>query len=159
MELKKIILNIKRLYKDYVSKYLKKILIALFFSFLVAGTTSSIAWLLDPAVKKIFIENDRTYAIFIPILIIIAFSVKGISLYSARSITIVLGGKVKEQLQNELASNILLSDTEILESKHTGKYISNLTYDVGLVNALSSTALLNLMKDTLTLSFLLFVMF
>ena len=159
MELKKIIQNIKRLYKDYVSKYLKKILIALFFSFLVAGTTSSIAWLLDPAVKKIFIENDRTYAIFIPILIIIAFSVKGISLYLARSITIVLGGKVKEQLQNELASNILLSDTEILESKHTGKYISNLTYDVGLVNALSSTALLNLMKDTLTLSSLLFVMF
>ena len=149
MELKTIIFYIKRLYKDYISKYLNKIFIALFLSFLVAGTTSAIAWLLDPAVKKIFIDNNKTYAIIIPIAIIIAFSTKGISLYLARSITLVLGQKVKEQLQNELASNILLSDTETLESKHTGKYISHLTYDVGLVNTLASNALLNVMKDLL----------
>ncbi len=159
MELKTIIFYIKRLYKDYISKYLNKIFIALFLSFLVAGTTSAIAWLLDPAVKKIFIDNNKTYAIIIPIAIIIAFSTKGISLYLARSITLVLGQKVKEQLQNELASNILLSDTETLESKHTGKYISHLTYDVGLVNTLASNALLNVMKDSLTLISLLFVMF
>ena len=159
MKINKIIFYIKRLYKGYVRKYLNKILIALFLSFLVAGTTSAIAWLLDPAVKKIFLENDKTYALVIPILIVLAFSTKGISLYLARSITVVLGNRVKQQLQNELAESILLSDTEALESKHTGKYISHLTYDVGLVNALSSTALLNLMKDSLTLISLLFVMF
>ena len=159
MKINKIIFYIKRLYKGYIKQYLSKIFLALFLSFLVAGTTSAIAWLLDPAVKKIFIDNDKTYALFIPILIVIAFSTKGISLYLARSITIVLGGRVKQQLQNELTSNILLSDTETLESKHTGKYLSHLTYDVGLVNALSSTALLNAMKDTLTLISLLFVMF
>ncbi len=159
MKINKIIFYIKRLYKGYIKKYLNKIFLALFLSFLVAGTTSAIAWLLDPAVKKIFIDNDKTYAFFIPILIVIAFSTKGISLYLARSITIVLGGRVKQQLQNELTSNILLSDTETLESKHTGKYLSHLTYDVGLVNALSSTALLNAMKDTLTLISLVFVMF
>ncbi len=159
MPLSKIIFYIKRLYRGYVKKYLNKILLALLLSFLVAGTTSAIAWLLDPAVKKIFIDGNKTYAIFIPVLIIIAFSTKGISLYLARSITLVLGNRVKQQLQNELASNILLSDTETLESKHTGKYLSHLTYDVGLVNSLSGTALLNAMKDTLTLISLLFVMF
>jgi len=159
MKINKIVFYIKRLYRGYVKKHLNKIFLALFLSFLVAGTTSAIAWLLDPAVKKIFIDNDKTYALFIPILIVIAFSTKGISLYLARSITIVLGARVKQQLQNELTSNILLSDTETLESKHTGKYLSHLTYDVGLVNALSSTALLNSMKDTLTLISLLFVMF
>ena len=159
MEISKIIFYIKRLYRDYVRKYLNKIFLALFLSFLVAGTTSAIALLLDPSIKKIFIENDKTYAFLIPILIIMSFSTKGISLYLARSITIVLGARIKQQLQNELASNILLSDTETLESKHTGKYLSHLTYDVGLVNALSSTALLNAMKDTLTLISLLFVMF
>ena len=116
MKINKIVFYIKRLYRGYVSKYLNKIFLALFLSFLVAGTTSAIAWLLDPAVKKIFIDNDKTYALFIPILIVIAFSTKGISLYLARSITIVLGGRVKQQLQNELTSNILLSDTETLES-------------------------------------------
>ena len=57
MKINKIIFNIKRLYKGYVKKYLKNILIALFLSFLVAGTTSAIAWLLDPAVKKIFFRK------------------------------------------------------------------------------------------------------
>ena len=86
MEISKIIFYIKRLYRDYVRKYLNKIFLALFLSFLVAGTTSAIAWLLDPAIKKIFIENDKTYAFLIPILIIMSFSTKGISLSVMSSI-------------------------------------------------------------------------
>ena len=65
MKLDKIIFLIKRLYKDYTHQYLNKIIIALCLSFLVAGSTSAIAWLLDPAIKKIFIDNDKIYAIFI----------------------------------------------------------------------------------------------
>ena len=159
MKLDKIIFYVKRLYRNYIRQYLNKIFLALFLSFLVAGTTSAIAWLLDPAVKKIFIENDRLYGVFIPILIIVAFSTKGISLYLARSITLEIGNRVKQQIQNELAGNILLSDSEIIESKHSGKYMSHFLYDVGLINSMASTALLNIMKDTLTLTALLFVMF
>jgi len=121
MKLDKIIFLIKRLYRDYTKKYLNKIFLALFLSFLVAGATSAIAWLLDPAIKKIFIDNDKTYAWLIPILIVLAFSTKGISLYFARSITLVLGCRVQEQFRNEVAEKILLSDSETLESKHTGK--------------------------------------
>ena len=58
----------KRLYNDYTAKYISKILIAVFFSVLVAGSTSSIAYLLDPAIKKIFIEKDQTLILLIPIL-------------------------------------------------------------------------------------------
>ena len=159
MKLDKIIFYVKRLYRNYIRQYLNRIFLALFLSFLVAGTTSAIAWLLDPAVKKIFIENDRLYGVFIPILIIVAFSTKGISLYLARSITLEIGNRVKQQIQNELAGNILLSDSEIIESKHSGKYMSHFLYDVGLINSMASTALLNIMKDTLTLTALLFVMF
>ncbi len=79
---------LKRLYKNYVHKFLNKIFLALFLSMLVAGSTSAIAWLLDPAIKKIFIDNDRTYALFIPILIILAFSTKGISLYLADELVV-----------------------------------------------------------------------
>ncbi len=68
-----------RLYKDYTKKFLGKIIIAAFFSILVAGSTSSIAWLLDPAIEKIFIEKDQTLILFIPILIVIAFTTKGTS--------------------------------------------------------------------------------
>ena len=52
MELKKVIVNVKRLYKNYVKKRLWRVFAALFFSVIIASTTSATAWLLDPAVKK-----------------------------------------------------------------------------------------------------------
>ena len=159
MKLSEVIKTVKRLYRDYVKKYLGKLFISIILSVIVAGSTSAIAWLLDPAVKKIFIEQNKTYALFIPILVIIAFAGKGISLYFARSITIVIGNRIKQTLQNKMTDNILLSDSQTIESKHSGKYISTFLYDVAMVQELVSTGVLNIMKDSLTLIALIFVMF
>ncbi len=159
MELKEIIFYLKRLYRNYVKEHMWRVFLAAILSLVVAGTTSAIAWLLDPAVKKIFIENDRTFAILIPISIIIVFTAKGLSLYFARLLIIVLGYRVIEKLQGQMAGHILLSDTQSLETKHSGKYISSFLYDVGQIQGLISTGVLNLMKDSLTLITLLFVMF
>ncbi len=159
MKLNEVIIIVKRLYKEYVKKYLGKIFIAIFLSVLVAGSTSAIAWLLDPAVKKIFIEQDKTFAIFIPVFVILAFMGKGISLYYARSIVIVLGNRIKQTLQNKMTDNILLSDSQTIESKHSGKYISTFLYDVGMIQELVSTGVLNIIKDSLTLIALIGLMF
>ena len=48
---------INRLYKDYISKYVLKIFLASIFSVLVATSTSATAWLLDPAIEKIFLNT------------------------------------------------------------------------------------------------------
>ncbi len=154
--LKKIIY---RLYNFYVKKHLFKLFIALLLSFAVAGGTAAIAWLLDPAVKKIFIEQDKSMALLIPIAIIIAFAVKGLSLYFARTTVITVGGEICKKLQFQMASNILISDTHTLESKHSGKYISHFLYDVSLIQNLVSIGVLNIMKDSLTLVVLVSLMF
>ena len=80
----------KRLYKDYSKKHLKKILLSAFFAVLVAASTSAIAWLLDPAIKKIFVEKDQSILLIIPLLIIVAFTTKGVALYFAKAIMIGL---------------------------------------------------------------------
>ncbi|MDA9725420.1 ABC transporter ATP-binding protein/permease [Candidatus Pelagibacter sp.] len=149
----------KRLYKDYSKKYLNKILLSAFFSILVAGSTSSIAWLLDPAIKKIFIEKDQSLLILIPLMIIVAFCVKGISLYLAKATMIGVGESVKKELQNDMVNNLIITDTQIIDKKHSGKFISNLTYDVTHITNLLSNAILTLFKDSLTLIGLLTVMF
>ena len=154
--LKKIII---RLYKFYVKKHLGKILFALFLSFGVAGGTAAIAWLLDPAVKKIFIEKDTTMLLLIPGAIVLAFTIKGLSLYFSRIIMIKVSQEVCRTLGVEMTSNVLKSDTHTLESKHSGKYISHFLYDVGLVANLIGTGVLNLMKDSLTLAVLVYLMF
>ena len=150
---------IKRLYRDYTAKHLKKIAIAILFSVLVAGSTSGIAYLLDPAIDKIFIEKDRTLMYLIPLLIILAFSTKGISLYLAKIIMISVSQELKAGVQKDMLKSLISSDTSFIDSAHTGKFISNLTNDVNMLVNLISVALLNVFKDTLSLIGLLSVMF
>ncbi|RPG99222.1 MAG: ATP-binding cassette domain-containing protein [Candidatus Pelagibacter sp. TMED118] len=150
---------IKRLYEEYTKKFLLKILLSVFFSLLVAASTASIAWLLDPAIKKIFIDKDQTLIIIIPIAIMFAFFLKGISLYFAKIILIKAGQEITKLIQYKVMKSLITADTEIIDNKHSGKFISHLSFDVGMITKLVSTALLNLTKDSLTLIALIFVMF
>ncbi len=150
---------IKRLYKDYTVRHLKKIVIAIIFSIFVAASTSGIAYLLDPAIEKIFIEKDRTLKYLIPIIIIFAFAIKGISLYIAKVIMINVSQELKAGVQKDMIKSLIASDTKFIDSAHTGKFISNLTMDVNMLVNLISTALLNVFKDSLSLIGLLSVMF
>ena len=150
---------LKRLFKDYTIKYLKKIILAVFFSILVAGSTSATAWLLDPAIEKIFINKDQTLILVIPFLIVLAFTTKGISLYMAKYLMIKVSEEVKKTIQIDMLSSFIKSDTELVENKHSGKYISNLNFDVNLITGMLSNSFLNFFKDGLTLIGLLTVMF
>ena len=151
--------TLKRLFNEYTKKYIKKIAIAVFFSLLVAASTSSIAWLLDPAIDKIFIQKDQSLLIIIPFLIIIAFTTKGVSLYLAKVIMINVGEDIKKKLQFDMLNTLISADTQSIDEKHTGKFISNLTYDVLHITNLLSNGILNIFKDSLTLIGLLTVMF
>ena len=151
--------TLKRLYQEYTKKYLKKIFLAVLFSILVAGSTSATAWLLDPAIEKIFINRDQSLLIIIPLFIILAFATKGISLYMAKVTMINIAEEVKKEIQINMLSSFIKADTENIENKHTGKYISNLNFDVNQITGMLSTSFLALFKDGLTLIGLLFVMF
>ena len=150
---------IKRLFFDYTKKHINKIILSVFFALLVAGSTSAIAYLLDPAIKKIFIEKDQALIIIIPIFIIVAFAVKGFSLYVAKVLMIGVSEEVRKDLQCDMLNNLVEADTKLIDGKHTGKFISNITNDVNHITNLISTAVLNIFKDSLTLIGLLIVMF
>ena len=154
--LKKILL---RLYHSYIKKYFRKLIISLLLSIGVAGCTAAIAWLLDPAIEKMFIEQDKSMMLLIPIAIVFAFAGKGLSLYLARVVLIKVGNNIVTTIQKQLASTILKSDIHTLESKHSGQYISHIMFDVGQVNTLVSNGVLNIMKDSLTLIVLVCLMF
>ena len=150
---------IKRLYNSYTKKYLKNIFVAFILSILLAGSTSAVAYLLDPAIKKLFIDQNQALIFIIPLLIVLAFAVKGISLYSVRVIMIGVSEEVKKDIQNDIFVSLLNADTQMIDDKHSGKFIANLTNDVVMITNLLSTVVLNLFKDSLTLIGLLSVMF
>jgi len=150
---------LKKLYFNYTKKYLNNILTSVFFTLLLAGSTSSVAYLLDPAIKHLFIEQEKTLVIIIPLLIVLAFAVKGSSLYLAKIIMIGVSENVRKDIQSDMFSSLIKADTQLVDNKHSGKFITNLTNDVNMITNLVSTAILNLFKDSLTLIGLLCVMF
>ena len=159
MNLEELIKILKRLYREYVKNHINKILLSLILSLIVAGSTSATAWLLDPAVKKIFIDKDQTLSWVIPILIVITFSSKGISLYLARINIIKVGNLIAGELQKKISNSIIYSDIQTLDNRHSGKYISNIMFDCGQVQNLVSVGVLNLMKDSFSLIGLVGLMF
>ena len=150
---------LKRLYRDYTKKHITKILLALLLSSATAASTSAIAYLLDPAIKQIFIKKDQTLIIIIPIFIVTAFAIKGLSLYIAKVIMIGVSEEVRKDVQINMLDNLIDADTKLIDNKHSGKFISNLTNDVSHLTNLISTVILNIFKDSLTLIGLLSVMF
>ena len=140
-------------------KSLKNILLSVFFTLLLAGSTSSVAYLLDPAIKHLFVIQDQSLIILIPALIVLAFTVKGASLYFAKVIMIRVSENVRKNIQSDMFASLIEADTQVVDNKHSGKFITNLTNDVGMITSLVSTAILNLFKDSLTLIGLLSVMF
>jgi len=151
--------TLERLYQDYTSNHISSIIIAALLSIIVAASTSAIAWLLDPAIEKIFIDKDKTLIFLIPLAIIIAFTAKGVSLYLAKILMIKVGEEIKKDIQINMLGSFIDADTQLIDSKHTGKYISNLNFDVMQITKMLSDAFLNIFKDGLTLIGLLIVMF
>ena len=150
---------LKRLYRNYTKKYVNKILLSVFFTILLAGSTSAVAYLLDPAIEKLFINQDKSLLYIIPALIVIAFAIKGVSLYLAKIIMIGVSVEVQKDVQVDMFNSLINADTKLVDNKHSGKFLTNLTNDVGMITNLVSTAILNLFKDSLTLIGLLAVMF
>ena len=124
---------LRRLYDEYIKKNLRKIFIAFILSIILAGSTSTIAYLLDPAIERIFINKDKSLILIIPFFIMIAFASKGLSLYGAKVIMINISEETKKLLQMDMMKSLIKADTDFIEKKHSGKIITNLINDVNFL--------------------------
>tara|TARA_Y100001970_G_scaffold57840_1_gene73317 strand:+ start:106 stop:1836 length:1731 start_codon:yes stop_codon:yes gene_type:complete len=150
---------LKRLFKDSIKPYAGKLLASLFFMAIIALTTGATAWLLDPAIEKIFLDRDEKMLILIPLAIILTLLIKGIASYIQVYLLTVVGQQIIADTQVKMFSKVIYSDLAWLNQVHSAKIISNFLYDVNLLQGSVSSSLASGMKDLLTLVCLLAVMF
>jgi ATP-binding cassette, subfamily B, bacterial MsbA len=150
---------IKRIFKTQVRRYLSQILIIFLFILVSAGATAGVAWLLDPAIKKIFVEKNTKLLFIIPALIVFAFMLKSIATYIIRVKTIKVSYSVIKNIQILMADKILKSDTAFIISKHSGKFISNFTNDTGVLLGVINGIAISAVKEFFTLIALVSLMF
>ena len=150
---------VNRIFHTQIKKYLNLIFICLFFMIISAVTTAASAWLLDPAIKEIFLNQNKTMLYMIPLAIIIVFVLKGLSTFAVRIVTIKIGMKVVENIQILMAKRILTSDISYIVGKHSGKFISNFINDTQVLFNVISGIVISSIKEILTLLALIILMF
>ena len=150
---------LSRLFKDSVKPYSLKLSSSFFFMIITALSTGLTAWILDPAIKMIFLDKNTQMLTIIPIAIIITLLIKGISTYWQTAILTDVGQRIVADTQVKMFSKITYSDLAWVQKNHSGKIISNFLYDVTLLQDSVSNSLANGVRDILTLICLIAVMY
>ena len=150
---------VNRIFKTQVKKYIPELSITFIFIILTSLTTAATAWLLDPAIKEIFINKNTKMLYLIPVAIIFTFILKAFSIYGTRIITIKVGIKIIKNIQTLMAQKFLLSDISHITKKHSGKYLSNFTNDTTILFVVLTGVVVTLFKETFTLIALIGLMF
>jgi subfamily B ATP-binding cassette protein MsbA len=150
---------VKRIFRTQVKRYIPELSITFLFIILTSLMTAATAWLLDPAIKEIFINKNTKMLYLIPLAIILTFLLKSISIYGTRIITIKVGIKIITNIEILMAKKFLLSDISQITKKHSAKYLSNFTNDTGLLFAVLTGVVVTLFKETITLVALIGLMF
>ena len=150
---------LSRLFKDSVKPYSLKLSSSFFFMIITALATGLTAWILDPAIKMIFLDKNTQMLTIIPIAIIITLLIKGISTYWQTAILTDVGQRIIADTQIKMFSKITYSDLAWVQKNHSGKIISNFLYDVTLLQDSVSNSLANGVRDILTLICLIAVMY
>lgn len=150
---------IKRIFKTQIQKYLNLIFVCFVFMIISAITTAASAWLLDPAIKEIFINQNKIMLYVVPLAIIMVFTLKGFSSFAVRLVTVKISMKILENIQILMSKKILESDISFIIGKHSGKFISNFINDTQTLLITISGIVISSVKEILTLLALIVLMF
>jgi subfamily B ATP-binding cassette protein MsbA len=150
---------IKRVFRSYIKKYIPELSLTFIFILITSAATAATAWLLDPAIKEIFENKNKLMLYVIPVAIVIAFTIKALSIFLTRIITIKVATKICSNISSIMAEKLITSDTLYITGKHSGKFISHFTWDLGVIFSTLTGVVVSLVKESITLIFLIALLF
>lgn len=150
---------LRRLVREAVAPYSGRLALAVVFMVTVAATTAALAWLMDPVVNQVFVERRADLLWTVGGAVFAAFAIKGAATYAQTVLMAGVGQNVLMDMQNRLFRHLMMQDLAFFQSQQTGSLISRFTTDIGMMRQAVSTALTGLGKDSLSVIFLVAVMF
>jgi subfamily B ATP-binding cassette protein MsbA len=134
-----------------------KFILAMFCMLIVGAMTSSLAFLVKPALDEIFLKKNADMLIWIPFIVILIYFIKGICNYTQTILMSFIGQRIVADLRNKLYKQIQMQSLSFFTKNPTGLLMSRITNDVGSIQGAVSEALTSLLKDTFTILCLMFV--
>ncbi len=102
---------IKRVFRTHIKKYIPELSLTFIFILITSAATAATAWLLDPAIKEIFENKNKLMLYVIPVAIVLAFTIKALSIFITRIITIKVATKICSNISSIMAEKLITSDT------------------------------------------------
>ncbi|MDX2082676.1 MAG: ABC transporter ATP-binding protein [Rickettsiales bacterium] len=150
---------LKRIGKECVAIHWRTFAISIILMLIIAGTTSFHAWLIKPALDKVFVQKDHFWLIWIPVVVMIVTIVKGFATYFQLMTMNVLTMKITSDLRKRLYAHFVKSDIAKLHNRSSGDMTATISNEIGSIVGLISTIMNGSIKQVLTLGALIAVMF
>ena len=150
---------VKRLFKESIRPYLKWIILSLICMAGVAAATAASAWLMKPVINEVFVAKNETLLLPISLAVIFTFAVKGLSNYGQSVSISYVGQRIVTDTQHRLYEHLIEMELGFFQRSSTGSLLSRFTVDINMMRNAVSNALTGIGKDSLTLVFLVGVMF
>ena len=149
----------KRLLKNYVKKHFRKLILAFFCMIIVAAATATNAWIMQPVLDDIFLNQNKKMLFILPITVLIIAIAKGVAAYFQSILMNFIGFKIVADVQKDMLLSLLKCDLSFFDVTNSGTLVSRFLADVGSLTRGVHTVLTNIVKDLLTIIFLISVMF
>ena len=150
---------LKRLVRNYVKKHFSKLFLAFLCMVIVASATAINAWMMQPVLDDIFLNKNLEMLMILPVAILLIAIFKGMAAYFQSILMNFIGFRIVADVQSEMLNSLLKSDLSFFDSTNSGTLVSRFLADVGSLTRGVHTVLTNIVKDILTVIFLVSVMF
>ncbi|MDX8397033.1 MAG: lipid A export permease/ATP-binding protein MsbA [Mariprofundaceae bacterium] len=144
---------------EFLRPYLGRLSVAMVCMVILAATTAGMAWLLQPALDHALSGDKPEYIYLIPLAVIGLYLVKGTAYYGQSYMMGWIGQRVIFDLRKLIYDRLTEQSLSFFAHRQTGEMLTRISYDVTLVQAAVSTSVSALMRDTMTIIFLVGVIF
>lgn len=150
---------VKRLWCEHIKPYRWYICAGLLCMAIAAMTTAMLAKMLQPLFDDVFVARNEDMLFQVALLVFGIFVLKGFSSFGEAVSLIYVGQKIIGDIQRRLFDHFIGADLAYFHARSSGELVSRVNNDVNLMRNAVTTALTGMGKDSLSLFFLIGLMF
>jgi len=144
----------RRLLREYVAQYKWRLVLAIIFMVVSAGTAAATAFVMKPIIDEVFFEKNASYVMYTTIAVILIFSLRGIATFGQTVMMDWVGTRVISDIQKDLFGKLVYADLAWFHDTSPGNLISRFVVDTQHLRNVATQVLVVLTKDSLTAIFL-----
>jgi ATP-binding cassette, subfamily B, bacterial MsbA len=145
---------LKKLFQ-LIKPYWQRILGGILLSLLVSGITAAIAWAIKPALDEVLVGKKYGYLKWLPIGVLLLFTVKGLLSFGQFYLMRSSGMKLVRETRNRLYAHVLHLPVSHFSKESSGMIISRIMNDVDNLNGLVGDVIKTFITEIPTVIFLL----